>query len=101
VSENALMMRSQHVFECEDVVLEMIVYVKPGCFWCTDAITWLKSKGIAHTEVDVFSDRPAFDRMKQISGQTKAPTLQMPDGSVLADFDVAELQRFLKEREAP
>jgi hypothetical protein len=51
--------------------------------------------------VDVFSDRPAYDRMKQISGQTKAPTLQMPDGSVLADFDVAELQRFLKEREAP
>lgn len=79
----------------------MIVYVKPGCFWCTDAITWLKSKGIAHTETDVFSDRAAYDHMKQISGQTKAPTLQMPDGAVLADFDVAQLQQFLKEREAP
>jgi hypothetical protein len=38
--------------------------------------------------------------MKQISSQTKAPTLEMPDGTVLADFDVAELERFLKAREA-
>jgi hypothetical protein len=50
--------------------------------------------------VDVFADRSAFDRMKQISGQTKAPTLEMPDGAVLADFDLAELERFLKAREA-
>lgn len=77
----------------------MIVYVKPGCFWCTDAIAWLKSHRIAHTETDVFADRAAFDRMRQISGQTKAPTLEMPDGEVLADFDVAQLERFLKARE--
>jgi hypothetical protein len=38
--------------------------------------------------------------MRTISGQTKAPTLEMPDGEVLADFDVAELERFLKAREA-
>jgi glutaredoxin len=78
----------------------MVVYVKPGCFWCSDAIAWLESKGLAHTAVDVFADRSAFDRMKQISSQTKAPTLEMPDGAVLADFDVAELERFLKAREA-
>jgi glutaredoxin len=78
----------------------MVVYVKPGCFWCSDAIAWLESKGIAHTAMDVFADRSAFDRMKQISSQTKAPTLEMPDGEVLADFDVAELERFLKAREA-
>lgn len=77
----------------------MIIYVKPGCFWCTDAITWLKSKGTPHTVRDVFADHSAFDRMKQISGQTKAPTLEMPDGAVLADFDIAQLERFLEERE--
>jgi hypothetical protein len=38
--------------------------------------------------------------MKEISGQTKAPTLEMPDGEVLADFDVAELERFLARRDA-
>ncbi len=78
----------------------MIVYVKPGCFWCSDAISWLESKSIAHTATDVFANRAAFDRMKQISGQTKAPTLEMPDGTVLADFDVAQLERFLEERKA-
>ena len=78
----------------------MIVYVKPGCFWCSDAISWLESKSIAHTATDVFADSAAFDRMKQISGQTKAPTLEMPDGTVLADFDVAQLERFLEERKA-
>lgn len=76
----------------------MIVYIKPGCFWCSDAISWLVSKSIVHTAKDVFADRAAFDRMKQISGQTKAPTLEMPDGTVLADFDVAQLERFLEER---
>jgi glutaredoxin len=84
----------------DDFKLNMVVYVKPGCFWCSDAISWLQSRGIAHTAVDVFADRSAFDRMKQISGQTKAPTLEMPDGEVLADFDVAELERFLKARES-
>jgi glutaredoxin len=77
----------------------MVVYVKPGCFWCSDAIAWLESKDIAHKAVDVFADRSAFDRMKQISGQTKAPTLEMTDGEVLADFDVRQLERFLNARE--
>lgn len=38
--------------------------------------------------------------MRQISGQTKAPTLEMPDGAVLADFDVKQLERFLGERKS-
>ena len=80
--------------------LLMIVYVKPGCFWCTDAIQWLRGRGIEHRVVDVFADRPGFDRMRQISWQTKAPTLEMPDGAVLADFDVKQLERFLGERKS-
>jgi len=84
----------------KDSPLNMVVYVKPGCFWCSDAFAWLQSQGIEHKVVDVFADRTAFERMKQISGQTKAPTLEMPDGEVLADFDVAQLERFLKAREA-
>lgn len=78
----------------------MVVYVKPGCFWCSDAVAWLQARGIPHTAVDVFADRSGFDRMKEISGQTKAPTLEMPDGEVLADFDVAQLERFLARRDA-
>lgn len=78
----------------------MIVYVKTGCFWCTDALTWLRTKGLTHTVRNVSADSQAFDRMRTISGQTKAPTLEMPDGEVLADFDVEQLERFLKARES-
>ena len=75
----------------------MIVYIKLGCFWCTDALQWLRARSIAHEALDVFADRAAFDRMRAISGQTKAPTLEMPDGKVLADFDIGQLELFLKE----
>ena len=76
----------------------MVVYVKNGCPWCVDALSWLKSHGIEHKAVDVYSDPSGFDRMRQISGQSKAPTLEMPDGAVLADFDVAQLEKFLSQR---
>jgi hypothetical protein len=35
--------------------------------------------------------------MRTVSGQTYAPTLELADGSVLADFDVGELEVFLKQ----
>jgi glutaredoxin len=76
----------------------MLVYVKNGCPWCVDALSWLKAHGIEHTAVDVCSDPAGFDRMRQISGQSKAPTLEMPDGAVLADFDVGQLEKFLSQR---
>ena len=75
-----------------------IIYVKPGCFWCVDAVKWLESRGIAHVVRDVFADPEAFARMREISGQSKAPTMEMPDGSVLADFDVRQLESFLHGR---
>jgi glutaredoxin 3 len=76
----------------------MIVYVKPGCWWCVEALDWMRERGLAHKVVDVFAEPGAYDHMRAISGQGKAPTLEMPDGAVLADFDVGQLERFLKER---
>jgi hypothetical protein len=58
----------------------------------------MKARGLAFREIDVFSEPGAFDRMREISGQSLAPTLEMADGTVLADFDVGQLERFLKER---
>ena len=78
----------------------MVVYIKNGCPWCVEALQWLKVKAIDHKIADVYADPAAFDRMRQISGQSKAPTLEMPDGSVLADFDVGQLERFLEARQS-
>ena len=43
------------------------------------------------------SDQVAFDEMKRLSGQTKAPTMRWDD-EILADFGADELDVFLRER---
>ena len=53
---------------------------------------------MAFQKVDVLSDAVAFARMREISGQSLTPTLEMEDGDVLADFDVGQLEGFLRGR---
>lgn len=72
------------------------VYVKPGCPWCTDAVAYLKREGYDFETIDVISNRDMFDEMREISGQTYAPTMTVGD-LVLADFGVDELEAFLDE----
>jgi glutaredoxin len=74
-----------------------ILYVKPSCPWCDEAEDYLKEHGIAFERANVISDPAAFAEMRQLSGQTKAPTMDW-DGEVLADFGVEELEAFLRER---
>lgn len=49
---------------------------------------------------DVLADPVAYARMREISGQSLTPTLEMPDGSVLANFDTGQLEAFFRERGA-
>jgi glutaredoxin 3 len=72
------------------------LYLKPGCPWCDEAEDYLTERGIAYGKADVNSDRAAFDEMKRLSGQTKAPTMRWDD-EILADFGVEELDAFLRE----
>lgn len=74
---------------------EPTLYIKPGCPWCEDVIDYLDKKGIAYKPVIVSGDRAAMQAMIDLSGQTKAPTMDW-DGEVLADFGVDELIPFLK-----
>ncbi len=76
----------------------MVVYIKTWCPWCVEAVDWLKVRKISFRAVDVLADREAYAHMREISGQSLTPTLEMPDGQVLADFDVGQLERFLKSR---
>lgn len=73
----------------------MKLYVKNWCPWCVDAERWLKHKGFSYHKLDVLADRQAYTHMRAISGQELTPTLEMPDGDVLADFDVDQLEAFL------
>lgn len=74
----------------------MKVFIKPGCPWCVEATRWLEGNDYSFEEVNVSADDEAFAEMRELSGQTKAPTLVMPNGLVLADFGVEELVPFLQ-----
>jgi glutaredoxin 3 len=73
-----------------------ILYIKPGCPWCIDVVDYLKRKQIAVQTVNVSADREAMKEMIDLSGQSKAPTMDW-HGEVLADFGVDELIPFLKK----
>ena len=72
------------------------LFVKPFCGWCDEARGWLDERSVAYEELDVISDRAAFKEMKELSGQTLAPVIDV-DGEVLADFDTDELEKFWKK----
>ncbi len=73
------------------------LYVKSGCPWCDEAEEYLHEQGIAYGKADVLADSTAFEEMKRLSGQTKAPTMRWGT-EILADFGAEELEVFLRER---
>lgn len=74
-----------------------ILYVKAGCSWCEEVLEFLDSRRIGYRKVMVSGDAEAMQAMIDLSGQSKAPTMDW-HGEVLADFGVDELVPFLKER---
>lgn len=74
-----------------------ILYIKPGCPWCDDVVAFLAKKKIAVKVMIVSGNRETMQEMIDLSGQSKAPTLDW-HGEVLADFGVEELVPFLKQR---
>jgi glutaredoxin 3 len=74
-----------------------ILYSKPGCPWCDDAVRFLDEHGIGYRLKDVTRDSAAFAEMQKKSGQTRAPTLDW-HGKILADFGNEELVPFLREQ---
>ena len=72
-----------------------ILYVKQGCPWCIAAEEELQKLGVRYERREVRSNPAYFEEMKKLSGQTKAPVLQMGD-RILADFGPEQLPGFLK-----
>lgn len=74
-----------------------VLYIKPGCPWCDEVVAYLAKKKIAVKVMVVSGNREAMQEMIDLSGQSKAPTMDW-HGEVLADFGVEELVPFLRER---
>ena len=73
------------------------LYIKPGCPWCDEVVEYLDRKKIDVETIVVSGNREAMQEMVDLSGQTKAPTMDW-NGEVLADFGVDELIPFLKKQ---
>ena len=71
------------------------LYSRPMCSWCMDAKLWLDEQGLKYTAINVGADAAARQRAIEISGQTLVPVIEVDD-LVLGDFDVNQLQVFLK-----
>ena len=72
------------------------LYIKGGCPWCDMAEEWLQSKGFQYEVLDVLDDPAAFQEMIRLSGQRRAPTMEV-GGKVLADFGPDELATFVRD----
>ena len=76
-----------------------ILYVKRGCPYCQKAKSFLEQEQVEYQEVEVRSDPAAMQKLEEVSGQTKTPTLVW-NGDVLSNFGVEELPSFLVQHRA-
>jgi len=74
------------------------LFVKTFCGWCEEAKDWLDERGYTYELLDVSTDAAARKEMHALSGQTKAPVIEV-NGEILADFDTGQLEIFWKKFE--
>ena len=77
--------------------MNIIIYTKTGCPWCRDALAFLRENKITFEEREVLANPAFFDELKQKSGQSKTPTLDI-DGEILADSDAAQIKEYLTKK---
>lgn len=77
--------------------MNLIVYTKTGCPWCSDVLDFLDEHSIQFDERDVSDRQEYMQELVDKSGQDKAPTLDL-DGEILADAGREEVEQFLKSK---
>lgn len=75
--------------------MKVRLFIKPGCPWCSEATQWLDQHGVKYQTLDVIRDTAARAEMLKLTGQTKAPSIDV-DGQILADFGADELAAWWK-----
>ncbi len=73
-----------------------ILYIKPGCPWCRDALAFFSQHGVELDVRDVTASKASLHRMIEISGQSLTPTFEYGD-FVVADFSVNEFTDELEQ----
>jgi glutaredoxin len=66
-----------------------ILYIKPGCPWCREAMAFFSQHGVPVEVRDVTASSQSMQRMLEISGQSLTPTFEFGE-FIVADFSVQE-----------
>jgi len=74
---------------------QITLYSRPICGWCQEAKEWLDARGWKHVVSDVGADLAARQKAVELSGQSSVPVIEV-DGHALGDFDVTQLEGFLR-----
>ncbi len=75
-----------------------ILYVKPGCPWCVQALEFFAEQGVQLDVRDVVADMHQMRQLVSLTGQSKCPSLRYGD-FIVADFSVEEFKN--KARKHP
>ena len=73
-----------------------LLFIKPGCPWCVDAIEYFKKIDLKIEIVDVLQNPERMKDLIDCSGQNKTPTMKY-NSFVVADFDVGEFKQAMLE----
>lgn len=68
-----------------------ILYHKPGCPWCEEAIAFFAAQGVKLDVRDVLADMHEMRQLVALTGQSKCPSFRYKD-FVVADFSVDEFK---------
>ncbi len=66
-----------------------ILYIKPGCPWCREAMAYFAQHGVELEVRDVRASEANMHRMIEVSGQSLTPTFEYGE-FVVADFSMNE-----------
>lgn len=76
-----------------------ILYIKSGCPWCTEALSYFSTNNIRLETREVRSNKAFMEQMVKHSSQTKTPTFVHGE-FVVADFDIGEFKAALNQAPA-
>ena len=76
-----------------------ILYIKSGCPWCTEALSYFSTNNIRLETREVRSNKAFMEQMVKHSSQTKTPTF-VHGKFVVADFDIGEFKAALNQAPA-
>lgn len=73
-----------------------ILYIKSGCPWCEEALSFFRANSIRLESREVRSNKVFMDQMVKLSNQSKTPTFVLGD-FIVADFDIGEFKAALQQ----